>query len=307
MKRIVDYLKHPSNIFLGLDRKKLLKLNDEIFLKLSYKDMTNKKLDLKKPKSFNEKLQWLKLHDRKDIYTTMVDKYEVKNYVSNIIDKEYIIPTIGVYDKFDDIDFNKLPNQFIMKCTHDSGGLVICKKKTIFDITSAKKKINKSLKRNFYYVGREWPYKNVKPKIIVEKYMGNDLNDYKLFCFNGKPQFTLVCSERFNSNGMCKSFYDNDWNLMNIKEGNHNNDNNIKKPINFEKMKELAEKLSANIPFLRVDFYEIDNKIYFGELTFYPNGGYEKFDPEEWDYKIGNLINLEGVRNNEKGKSNKKH
>lgn len=307
MKKITEYIKQPSNIIFGLDKKNIIKLSDEKFLKLQYQRVMGKKLNLKNPQTFNEKLHWLKLHDRKDIYTTMVDKYDAKKYVANIIGDEYLIPTIGIFNKFDDIDFDKLPNQFVIKCTHDSGGLAICKDKSLFNIQEVKKKINECLKNNYFKFTREWPYKNVKPRIIIEKYIADDLNDYKLFCFNGNPEFTLVCSERFSSDNMNKSYFDNNWNLLNIKEGNHNNDVNIKKPLNFDKMKELSKLLSKNIPFLRVDFYEIENKIYFGELTFYPNGGYEKFEPEEWDYKLGKLINLEGVRNNEKGKSNKKH
>ena len=307
MKKITEYIKHPSKILLGLDRKRLINLNDRTYLKIVYNEMTNKKLDLKNPKSFNEKLQWLKLHDRKDIYTTMVDKYEVKNYVSKIIGDDYIIPTIGIYDKFDDIDFNKLPNQFVIKCTHDSGGLVICSDKTTFDIDSAKKKINDCLHHNYFNTWREWPYKNVKTRIIVEKYMGDDLNDYKIMCFNGNPYYSFVCSDRNTDKGLHVTFFNDRWTKMNFERHYPSSKEEIKKPIKYDKMLELSKILSQNIPFVRVDWYEINNKIYFGELTFFPGGGYEEFTPEEWDYKLGDLINIEGVRNNEKGKSNKKH
>lgn len=294
-----------------IDYKGFIHLSDNIYLKLRFYQKMNKKLNLSNPKTFNEKLQWLKLNDRKYIYTIMVDKYEAKEYVANIIGKEYIIPTIGIYNSFDEINFDKLPNHFVIKCTHDSGGLIICKDKTKLNIKNARKKIQKSLKRNYYYSEREWPYKNVKPRIIIEEYMednkSSDLKDYKLFCFNGKPEFTLVCSERFSSNNMCKTYFDNNWKPLNLYEGNHKHDENIISPTNFEMMKKYAQKLSHDIPFLRVDFYEINGRIYFGELTFYPNGGFGKFSPEEWDYKLGNLINLEGVKDNEKGKNNKKH
>lgn len=174
--------------------------SDEKFLKRKYKLILGHSLNLKNPTLFSEKLQWLKLHDRKPIYTTMVDKYEAKKYVANIIGEQYIIPTLGVWDKFEDIDFNKLPNQFVLKCTHDSGGLVICRDKRKFDVKAAKKKINRSLKRNYFWQGREWPYKNVKPRVIAEKYMedaqSGELKDYKFFCFNGMPKFMYISNDR---------------------------------------------------------------------------------------------------------------
>jgi len=275
---------------------------DKIYLKIVFKKIMKYDLNLNHPVTFNEKLQWLKLYDRKDIYTTMVDKYEAKKYVADIIGEEYIIPTLGVYDKFDAIDFEKLPNQFVIKCTHDSGGVVICKDKNSFDIKSAQKKMDKSLKKNFYFSGREWPYKNVKPRIIIEKYMEEknytQLNDYKLMCFNGKVKCSFVCSERDNKKeGLAVTFFDNNWNRLPFQRHYRNSDAEIKKPKNFDKMVELAELLSKNIPFVRVDFYEIKNKIYFGELTFYPGSGFEEFTPEEWDKKLGDMIDLSGVKN----------
>lgn len=271
-------------------------LSDEIFLKKKFKIYMGKNLDLNNPKTFNEKLQWLKINDRKPIYTIMVDKYEAKKYVASIIGEEYIIPTLGIYDNFDQINFDSFPNQFVIKCTHDSGGLVIVKDKTQINIQKVRKKINKCLKRNYYWSGREWPYKNVKPRIIIEKYMEDqnteDLKDYKFFCFGGVPKIILVCSERFSSSNMCETWFDDSWNLLPIKENNHGIDKSIKCPLNFEKMKNLASILSKDIPFVRIDFYEIKNEIYFGEITFFPASGYEKFDPEEWDEKMGDLIEL---------------
>lgn len=282
----------------------ILKIPDKQFLKWNYEIKMSKKLDLENPQTFNEKLQWLKLYDRNPEYTKMVDKYEVKKYVANIIRKEYIIPTIRIYDKFEDIDFETLPNQFVIKCTHDSGGLVICEDKTKLEINEARKKINKSLKRNYYYVGREWPYKNVKPRIIVEKYMennsGEEIIDYKLFCFNGVPRIILVCSERFSSKNMCETWFDEDWNYLDITENNHRTDKTIKCPINFDEMKILARKLSDGIPFLRCDFYEVNEKIYFGELTFFPASGFEKFEPNEWNKKLGDMLELPRERKVEK-------
>lgn len=226
----------------------------------------------------------------------MVDKYEAKKYVASIIGEEYIIPTIGIYNSFDEIDFKKLPNKFVIKCTHDSGGLVVCKDKNKLDKNNAKKKIEKSLKTNYYYCGREWPYKNVKPRIIIEKYMctkeQKELIDYKFFCFNGNPKIILVCSERFSSNNMCETWFDDKWNFLDIIESSHRVDKTIKKPINLSKMMEFSKKLSKDIPFVRVDFYEINGKTYFGELTFFPASGFERFEPKEWDYKLGEMLKL---------------
>ncbi len=278
-------------------------LGDETYIKWRYRLIFNKRLDIENPISFNEKLQWLKLYDRNFEYTKMVDKYEAKKYVASIIGEKYIIPTIGIYDKFNDIDFEKLPKQFVIKCTHDSGGLIICKDKDKFDKNAARKKINKSLKRNYYYSGREWPYKNVKPRILIEKYMEDiktkELRDYKFFCFNGLPKFMFLAKDR--QIGQTKfNFYDLDFNLLPFTQGHPNDLSKISKPKTFDEMLELSKKLSANIPQIRVDFYEINGKVYFGELTFYHYSGFTKFEPEEWDKKLGDLIDLSLVKKDEK-------
>ena len=275
--------------------KKLLKLlPDYIFLQIKYRYKFNKKLDLKKPQTINEKLQWLKLYDRNPEYTKMVDKYEAKKYVANIIGEEYIIPTLGVYDKFEDINFATLPNQFVIKCTHDSGGLIICKDKTKLNIKEARKKINKSLKRNYFYTGREWPYKNVKPRIIAEQYMvdesGTELKDYKFFCFNGEPKLLFVAKDRPYATKF--NYYDMDFKKLPFKQHYKNFNDYIEKPKGFEKMIELSRKLSKDIPHVRVDFYDINGKVYFGELTFYHFSGFEKFEPEEWDRILGDMLKL---------------
>ncbi len=280
--------------------KILCLLPDEQYLKMKYRISFGKKLNLDNPETFNEKLQWLKLHDRKDVYTAMVDKSKAKEYVASIIGEEYIIPTLDVYDRFDDIRFEKLPKQFVIKCTHDSGGLVIVKDKNKLDIDSAKNKINKCLRKNYYYHGREWPYKNVKPRIVVEKYMnslGSDSAiDYKFFCFNGKPEIVLACSDRFSEAGLKETWFDSEWNLLPITEGGHDVDKNLQKPKKFKEMKKLAEKLAKDIAFVRIDFYEFDKKVYFGEITFFPASGFERFDPEEWNKKLGDLIDLSMVK-----------
>ena len=268
-------------------------LPDKVFLKMYYPVMMNEELDLKNPKTFNQKLQWLKLYDRKPEYTTMVDKYAVKEYVADKIGKEYIIPTLGVWDNFDDIDFDSLPNQFVLKCTHDSGGLVICRDKSKLDIPIAKKKINMSLKHDYFYNGREWPYKNVPHRIIAEQYMADDLRDYKLFCFDGAPRMTLVCSERFTKDGLKEDFYDEAWKHLNVQRPAHGGAIlPIQRPKQYELMKKLAAKLSEKMPFARIDFYEINEKVYFGEITFHPASGFEGFKPEEWDLELGEWIKL---------------
>lgn len=258
-----------------------------------------KKLNLKNPKTFNEKIQWLKLHDRKDIYTKMVDKCEVKEYVASIIGEEYIIPTLAVYDKFDDISFNKLPKRFVIKCTHDSGGIIIVKDKNKLDIKNARKTINESLKRKYYYHGREWPYKNVKPRIIIEKYMEDkkdgELRDYKMFCFNGHFEFMFIATNRYGDGETYFDFFNRNFEHLPFANGHPNAPTLPHRPRNFDKMIELAEKLSNGVPQVRIDFYDVNGKIYFGEITFSHWSGMMPFEPEEWDRKLGDLIDLKIV------------
>lgn len=284
-------------MLLSLDHRKIITIPDTVYLKLVYRIHMHRELNIKNPKTFNEKLQWLKLHDRKEIYTTMVDKYLVKDYVENLIGKKYIIPTLGVWSQFDAIDFDRLPNQFVLKCTHDSGGLVVCLDKTKFDKQKAKKKIEESLKTNYYRNCREWPYKNVIPRIIVEPYMKDDkldeLIDYKIMCFNGEPKMAFTCTERFNGE-LKVTFFDLDWNPLPFERHYPSSKKKISKPQHLDTMLCLAKKLSKDIPFVRVDFYEINNKVYFGELTFFPGSGFEEFTPNEYDLKLGEMITLEG-------------
>ena len=297
-KKIIKFVIHPKLLIISLMNKNLFFfLPDKLYLQMKYKLITGKTLNLNEPKTFNEKLQWLKLYDRKAEYTTMVDKYSAKNYVAKIIGKEYIIPTLGIYDSFDDIDFEKLPNQFVIKCTHDSGGLIICKNKSEFNLKESKKKINKFLKRKYYYIHREWPYKNVKPRIIIEKYMEDhnsfSMQDYKFFCFNGEPKIMYLSAGLENHETASMSFFDMDFKLTDCKRKDYKAFTTIPpKPKNFEKMKNLARELSKGIPHLRVDFYEIDGKVYFGELTFSTCAGFLPFSDEKWDLKLGNLIDL---------------
>lgn len=300
IKKTIKYITNPEGIIVFLASKNLIKIDDKKFLEKQFHFRMKYKLDLENPKTFNEKLQWLKLYDRQDRYTKMVDKCEAKKYVANIIGDEYIIPTLGVYDRFEDINFSQLPNQFVLKCTHDSGGIVICKNKNKFNCKQAKKKLEKNLKQNFYYTAREWPYKNVKPRIIVEKYMkdvdNEDLTDYKLMCFNGKVKCSFVCLERNSKSGLKVDFYDRNWKKMNFSRHYKNSKQETNKPTNYEKMVKFAEQLSNGTKFIRVDFYEIKNKLYFGELTFYPGAGYEEFTPFEYDEILGSWINLKGEK-----------
>lgn len=286
----------PINIILALGKRNIIKISDKKYLSLLYKQKCGRKLNLENPQTFNEKLQWLKLNDRKDVYTTMVDKYEVKKYVANIIGEEYIIPTLGIYNTFDEIDFEKLPQKFVIKCTHDSGSTVICNNKNEFDKKEVKKKINGALKQNYYYGSREWPYKNVKPRIIIEKYITedseNDLKDYKIFNFNGKSKLIQVDYDRFKKHK--RNLYTTNWDLINLQiEYPNDLEHIIEKPKKLDLMIQLAEKLAQKVPYIRTDFYYTGDKIYFGELTLFHGSGFEHFYPESYNNILGNWINID--------------
>lgn len=274
---------------------------DKIWLQIKFYQHFHRFCDFKNPKTYNEKLQWLKLYDRKEKYSMMVDKFRVKEYVANKIGKEYVISSIGgPWKSFNEIDFNKLPDEFVLKTNHDCGGIVICKNKSSFNFDFAEKFLNKHLKNDYFIGMREWPYKNVKPIIFAEKYMtdesGYELKDYKFFCFNGEPKLMYIASDRQSDNEELKfDFYDMNFNRMPFTNAHPNSDKNIKCPQSFEKMKVLAAKLSEGIPQVRVDFYEVNGKIYFGELTFFHMSGLASFEPEEWDYKLGSWIDLPSV------------
>lgn len=273
----------------------LSKMDDESFIKKKYKASTGETLDLNNPRTFNEKIQWLKLYNHMPLYTQLVDKYNVRDYVKEKIGEEYLTKCYGVYLRFEDIDFDKLPNKFVIKCTHDCGSVVLCDSKSKIDKSKIGKKLNSALSRNYYYQGREWPYKNVIPRIIVEEYLEdhttNDLYDYKFFCFNGVPKVLFVSIGRQAGN-LQLNFYDLEFNKLPFERGYPNFDKRIPKPKNFEKMIELAAKLSEGIPFVRVDFYDFEDRIVFGEMTFSPGGGMEVFKPRKWDYVFGSWINL---------------
>lgn len=268
-------------------------VSDEQFIKWSYYLKFHKKLNLDNPQTYNEKMQWLKLNDRREEYTKMVDKYEAKEYVASIIGDEYIIPTLGVYNSFDDIDFDLLPDQFVLKCTHDSGGISICTDKKTFDYKKAKKLLTRNLKRNPFWYNREYPYKNIKPRIIAEKYMedesGWQLKDYKVFCFNGEPQFVEVDYDRYVGHKL--NVYSLDWKFLDFYMTSPNDSSVIiPKPKCLNRMIELAEVLSRGLINVRVDFYSIGEKLYFGELTFTPGSGLINFHPEEYDALLGSKL-----------------
>lgn len=269
--------------------------SSEAYLEYIFHYRMGYKLNLKQPRTFSEKLQWLKLHDIHDEYSQLVDKYEVKEIMRKRIGNEHIIPTLEIYNSFDEIDFSQLPNQFVLKTTHDSGGIIVCQDKAQLDITAARRKLEKSLRRNYYLEFREYPYKNVKPRIIAEQYMVDDsktgLTDYKFYCFNGKCKMLLIASNRSNRN-VKFDFYDAAFNHLPIRKGHPWSTHEIKKPENYEQMLELAELLSADYPHVRVDLYNIAGKIYFGELTFFPASGLTPFEPREWDNILGEYLKL---------------
>lgn len=298
MNKVLKLFKDKKYRFFVMNRIGITRfMSDKKYLEAMFYYKMGKHLDLENPKTFNEKLQWLKLFDRKPEYTTMVDKYAAKKYVADRIGEQYIIPTLGVWERFDDIDFDKLPNQFVMKCTHDSGGLVICRDKSKFNVSEARAKINKSLKSNYFYAGREWPYKNVRPQIIAELYMEDsktsELRDYKFFCFDGEVKALFIASDRQCSTEETKfDFFDENYVHIPVTNGHPNATILPDIPICFDEMKRLASVLSKGIPHLRVDFYEVDGKVFFGELTFSHWSGFMPFSPEKWDNVFGSWISL---------------
>ena len=291
------FLKDPYYRFLILSGKGLYNnLSDEEFVTKMYRAVEGEDLDLSNPKSFSAKLQWLKLFNRKSIYSIMVDKYRARDFVKEKIGEQYLIPLIGVWDSPDDIDFDKLPDKFVLKCNHNSGlGMCICKSKRDIDWKKVKDELDRGIKQDYYLRWREWPYKNVPRKIICEQFMIDNstdgtLTDYKFFCFNGEPKIMYISHDA--SENATTDFYDMDFVKLPIRMKDPNSDKVMQKPECFEEMKELARVLSKDVPFLRVDFYYINNSIYFGELTFFHNAGFVKIYPEEWNYILGDWVKL---------------
>ena len=295
-KKIKRYAKDPYYA-LGNDMiKRCPKLmSDKFYLSILWKLVMGYKLDWKHPKTLDEKLQWLKLYNRNPFYTTLVDKYRVKDWVADKIGEQYVIPNLAIYNSVDEINLDKLPEQFVLKCNHDSGSVVICRDKSTFDLEAAKKKLDKGLKHNFYWDAREWPYKNVKRCVIAEKYIQDfedgGLVDYKFFCFDGMVDCVMVCLDRHIKQPKFY-FFDSDWNLkrLNIRGKDAPDNFSLPRPKGLEKMFELASFLSEGIPFVRVDLYDIAGDIQFGEMTFYPNGGFDPHLLPETDLYFGNLV-----------------
>lgn len=271
-------------------------LPDKLYLKLLFPLKVGYKLNLENPQTYNEKLQWIKLYYRKPIMSVMADKYAAKQYIENIIGDEYVVKNYGVWEHFNDIDFSTLPESFVLKTTHDQGGVVVVKDKNELDIKKAKAKLERHLKKGTYHLMKEWPYKNIQPRIIAEELLidteKGDLWDYKFYCFNGEPKLMYISHGR-QADTTYLDFYDMDFEKQDIsRPGFSASEKNINKPEQWELMKELSLKLSAGWPHLRVDFYCIDRKLYLGELTFFQGGGMMPFYPESWDYKLGEYIKL---------------
>ena len=279
-------------------------LPDKSYLSLKYRLVFHKKLDWKSPKTFSEKIQWLKIYGREEIHRIMSDKYLVKQYISEKIGQEYVIPLLGVWNSEKDIDFESLPQKFVLKCNHNSGtGMVICKNKNLLNLDDVKKGLKKGLKEDYFPISREYAYKNIPRKIIAEEYMEDgkthELRDYKFFCFDGEPKALFIASGRSKGeHAVTFDFFDMDFNHLPFTNGHPNSDTPIEKPICFEEMKKLATILSEGIPHVRVDFYEVNGKVYFGEFTFSHWGGLMPFEPDEWDTIFGNWIKLPTKGNN---------
>lgn len=285
-------------VFLKLSYYGLLNfVPDKLYLYIMYYLKTGKILHLNPPILFNEKLQWLKLYDRNDEYTDYADKYNVRQRVKQLIGEEYLIPLYGRWNTFESIDFDSLPDEFVLKCNHDCGSVIICKDKRNFDYNKTKKIIKKALKKSTYYYGREWPYKNIKPCIIIEKYMKDEnsqiLHDYKFYCFNGKPEFLYVSKYEHTENEQL-SFFNLNWEPTPFFRADHKALDSIPTmPKNFDEMIEIAKKISSGFKFLRVDLYEINGRIYFGETTFFPTSGFAIFEPDDWNTKLGNMLKID--------------
>ena len=285
---------------LGVWRKTLRMLrplfSDQSYIKAYYYCKMGRRLNLKAPETFNEKLQWLKFNDRHPEYSMMVDKWAVKDYVAKKIGAQYVVPTLAVYDAVEEIDFDSLPQQFVLKCTHDSGGVVICKDKEALDRNAAIVKLKNGWGKNYYRYSMEYPYKDVQPRIIAEQFLsdnGAELADYKVHCFNGEPRLILVCKDRHAASGLTEDFFTAEWKHLGVRRPEHPNAKQpIEKPEELDRLLELSRELANGIPFVRVDFYISQHKIYFGELTFFPASGMTPFVPESFARLFGSWLQL---------------
>lgn len=297
--KIIKALTHPRDVVVYVIRRMNIgkSMSDENYLRMIYRIMFGKKLNLDNPQTYNEKLQWLKLNDHNPQYPKMVDKICAKDYVASIIGSEFLIPTIAIYKDIGEICIEELPERFVLKTNHSGGnsGVVICQDKSNFDLEAAKRKLQQSLESDMFSHSREWPYTQIKPQVFAEKFMSDvesdGLNDYKFFCFDGEVKALFIGTER--SSGDVKfDFYDADFNHLDLVQTHPMSGRNIEKPQNFDKMKELACKLSKGFPHVRVDLYNVQGIIYFGELTFYHHSGFYPFHPEKWDFEFGRWLKL---------------
>lgn len=279
-------------------KKSLKFLPDKSYIRLYYRLRVGRKLNMNNPTTLNEKLQWLKFNYRFPLQSIVSDKLLVRDYVKEKIGEEYLIPLLGSWKNYEDIDFSLLPKQFVLKCNHDSGGLVVCTDKDKLDHKKAKDRIEKSLQSNFFYIGREYQYRNIKPMILCEKFIsdgGKIPMDYKIYCFNGKPDVVLVCKDRFSKNSHRASYfyYDQEWNFIPLNKGDDKlPDPKIVKPRNLEKMLEIAKVLSRDFIFARIDLYNVDGHIYFGEITLSPNSGFDADITYETDLMFGKKLKI---------------
>ena len=301
-------VRNPKRLFVTFAKYEVFNwMSDKAFLRHAYEAETMRKLNLENPILFAEKLQWLKLHDRCDFYVDYVDKYKMREIIEEKYGKEYLIPLIGVYDSENSIPWDELPEQFVIKCSHGSGCNVICKDKKNLDIEKTKKQLHDWMNKNWYYYGREWPYKNIKPRIVIEKFVKDDsqkddLTDYKFYCFEGVPTYCQVIGDRHDEKGESVyyiDFYDRNWNKTEFT-GFHapgkpfpHRPYNVPKPKSYDDMVKIANELSAGTHYVRVDFYEINGEAKFGEFTLYPMSGFGEFFPEEWNERLGSFINID--------------
>ena len=295
LKTVISLARKPQKLILPAGQNGLLNfIPDKIYLKAVFKAETGYSLDLNNPKTYNEKLQWLKLFDRKPEYVMFADKYKVRDYIARTIGEKYLIPMIGVYKTAEEIPWNELPNRFVLKCNHASGTNIICRNKADLDIQSSKIKLDTWLKKNSYWGEREWCYKDIEPCIICEEFMGTEdgmpPNDYKVMCFNGIPKLIQVHHDRYGDHTL--DFMDTNWEKTDIVQGPRNSDNNPPKPNQLNELLEIAHVLSKDMFYARIDFYIINEKVKFGEITMYPTAGFCKFNKYETDVLLGSWIKL---------------
>ena len=293
---MIDYRNIIRNRELRLKLINLLRfIPDEPYLKMVYRIKTGKKLNLKHPKTFCDKLNWLKLHDIHPEYTRLVDKVAVREHLKEVLGEDIGIPLLGVWEHYDDIDFDALPDKFVLKCNHDSGSVKVITDKAYMDHAALRRFYEGRLIQNPYILGREYPYRDVPPRIYAEQFMipegDSDINDYKFFCFDGKPEILFVATERSTD---CRfDFFDMDFRHLDIENIHPQSDRPIPCPASFGQMKELATRLSRGMKFVRIDLYEINGRVYFSEYTIYHAGGFWPMAPMEWEYRLGDLIRID--------------